>query len=88
MMKKIVKLNFKNWKVVKFSGSYYVNFAIENSLFVVLGGVKYYKIKKGNLRSLGMNRFEEKKQIRLAPILDSAEFDKIIETIKKLNIAA
>lgn len=87
-MKKIVKLNFKKWKVVKFSGNYYVNFAIEGSLFVVIGGVKYYKIKKGKLRSLGMNRFEEKKEIGITPRPDSAEFDKIIEVIKKHNIAA
>ena len=45
MMKKMVKLNFGKWKVVKFSGSYYVNFFVEKDLFVVIDGEKYFKIK-------------------------------------------
>jgi hypothetical protein len=85
MMNKIVKLKFKNWQVVKFSGSYYVNFAIEDSLFVVIKGVKYYKIKKEKLRSLGMKRFEEKKEEDTFRDLDQAEYEKCLVSIKNLS---
>ncbi len=62
MMKKMVRLNFGKSKVVKFSGAYYVNFYVEKSLFVLIDGEKYYKIKKGKLRSMGMKSFEVKKE--------------------------
>lgn len=61
MMKKMVRLNFGKSKVVKFSGAYYVNFYVEKSLFVLIDEEKYYKIKKGKLRSLGMKNFGVKR---------------------------
>ncbi len=53
-MKKVVRLNFRKWKVVKMSGAYYINSFVEKSLIIKIEGERYYKIKKGKLRNMGM----------------------------------
>lgn len=53
-MKKVVRLNFKKWKIVKISGAYYINSFVEKSVIVRIDGERYYKIKKGKLRNMGM----------------------------------
>lgn len=84
-MKKVVRLNFRKWKIVKISGAYYINSFVEKSSIVRIDGERYYKIKKGKLRNLGMkfpslkkNVLEEGEQtyadqISIAPVyLESA----------------
>jgi hypothetical protein len=88
MMKKMVKLNFGKWKVVKFSGSYYVNFFVEKDLFVVIDGEKFFKIKKGKLRSLGMKYFEKKKEESYEGVESSPELISLIKLLVELNQAA
>ena len=44
-MKKVVRLNFRKWKIVKISGAYYINSFVEKSKIVRIDGERYYKIK-------------------------------------------
>lgn len=51
--RKIKILPFRNHKVIKLSRYYYINQSNEN-VFIRFDGVKYYKIKKSDLRKMGM----------------------------------
>ena len=62
-MKKVVRLNFRKWKVVKISGAYYINSFVEKSNIVKIDGERYYKIKKSKLRNLGMKFPSLKKNV-------------------------
>jgi len=62
-MKKVVRLNFRKWKIVKISGAYYINSFVEKSNIVRIDGERYYKIKKSKLRNLGMKFPSLKKNI-------------------------
>ena len=62
-MKKVVRLNFKKWKIVKISGAYYINSFVEKSSIVRIDGERYYKIKKSKLRNLGMKFTSVKKNV-------------------------
>jgi hypothetical protein len=53
-MKKIHQFSFRKWSIVKLSGAYYVNFFVEKSVFIVIDGVRHYKVKKAVLRRLGV----------------------------------
>ena len=61
-MKKMIRIPFGKRKVIKLSGTHYINSFVEKSIFVIIDGEKYYKIKKGKLRSMGMKSFEVKKE--------------------------
>ena len=52
-MKKICRLNFKSYHLVKFSGKYYINLSNTNN-YIILNNIKYYNIKKKELRLMGM----------------------------------
>ena len=62
-MKKVVRLNFRKWKIVKISGAYYINSFVEKSSIVRIDGESYYKIKKSKLRNLGMKFPSLKKNV-------------------------
>ena len=62
-MKKVVRLNFKKWKIVKISGAYYINSFVEKSSIVRIDGERYYKIKKSKLRNMGMKFPSLKKNV-------------------------
>ena len=62
-MKKVVRLNFRKWKVVKISGAYYINSFVEKSNIIIIDGERYYKIKKGKLRNMGMKFPTLKKKV-------------------------
>jgi hypothetical protein len=62
-MKKVVRLNFRKWKIVKISGAYYINSFVEKSNIVKIDGERYYKIKKSKLRNLGMKFPSLKKNV-------------------------
>jgi len=52
-MKKIKNLCFRNFKVVKVSGTYYINLS-SNAMSILISGEKFYRIKKCELRKMGM----------------------------------
>ena len=62
-MKKVIRLNFRKWKIVKISGAYYINSFVEKSSIVRIDGERYYKIKKSKLRNLGMKFPSLKKNV-------------------------
>ena len=70
-MKKIKRIQFKKYKILKISGRYFINMSNEN-VFVVIDGIKYYNIKRKDLRFMGM-KFPEKEVL---PITE-AELEKI-----------
>ena len=70
-MKKIKQIQFKKYKILKISGRYFINMSNEN-VFVVIDGIKYYNIKRKDLRFMGM-KFPEKEVL---PITE-AELEKI-----------
>jgi hypothetical protein len=65
-MKTITKTKFQKWTVIQLSGALYVNFFVEKSIYIVLDGVRFYKIKKAVLRRMGM-RFATRKKPALVP---------------------
>lgn len=80
-MKKVVRLNFKKWKIVKISGAYYINSFVEKSSIVRIDGERYYKIKKSKLRNMGVkfpslkkNVLEEGEQVYSKLIFNSPEY--------------
>ena len=80
-MKKVVRLNFKKWKIVKISGAYYINSFVEKSSIVRIDGESYYKIKKGKLKNMGMkfpslkkNVLEEGEQANAKLVFSAPEY--------------
>lgn len=61
-MKRMTRIPFGKRKVIKLSGAHYINSFVEGSIFIIVDGEKYYKIKKGKLRIMGMKSFEVKKE--------------------------
>jgi len=52
-MKKITHINFKGNKIVKISNKYFINISNCNN-YIVLNKIKYYNIKRKELRLMGM----------------------------------
>jgi hypothetical protein len=85
-MKKVVRLNFKKWKIVKISGAYYINSFVEKSGIVRIDGERYYKIKKEKLRNLGMKFPSVKKNVLEEEELSREDFQ--LSTLEYLSTAA
>jgi len=83
-MKKVVRLNFKKWKVVKISGAYYINSFVEKSSIVRIDGERYYKIKKGKLRNMGMKFPSLKKNVVEEVDQEKSELIRSISELLKL----
>lgn len=83
-MKKVVRLNFKKWKVVKISGAYYINSFVEKSRIVRIDGERYYKIKKGKLRNMGMKFPSLKKNVVEEADQEKSELIRSISELLKL----
>ena len=60
-MKKITHVNFKGNKIVKIGNKYFINTSNCNN-YIVLDSIKYYNIKRKELRLLGM-KFPKKEVI-------------------------
>lgn len=83
-MKKVVRLNFRKWKVVKISGAYYINSFVEKSSIVRIDGERYYKIKKGKLRNMGMKFPSLKKNVLEEVDQEKSELIRSISELLKL----
>lgn len=83
-MKKVVRLNFRKWKVVKISGAYYINSFVEKSSIVRIDGERYYKIKKGKLRNMGMKFPSLKKNVAEEVDQEKSELIRSISELLKL----
>ena len=75
-MKKIKQIQFKKYKILKVSGRYFINVANGND-FIVFNGIKYYNIKRKDLRFMGM-KFPKKEVL---PITEEE-----LETIENMKV--
>ena len=66
-MKTIKKIQFRRLQIIKLSGAYYVNTFVEKSVFITLGGVKFFKVKKSKLRQMGVIFAEDRKSAQAVP---------------------
>lgn len=73
-MKKIKNLCFRNFKVVKVSGTYYINLS-SNTMSILISGEKFYRIQKCDLRKMGM-KFLVKPKVPKVPKETSEDFVK------------
>ena len=83
-MKKVVRLNFRKWKIVKISGAYYINSFVEKSSIVRIDGERYYKIKKGKLKNMGMKFPSLKKNVLEELDQEKSELVRSISELLKL----
>lgn len=61
-MKRLIRIPFGKRKVIVLSGTYYIDSFVERSIFILVDGEKYFKIKKGKLKKMGMKYFGENKK--------------------------
>ncbi len=62
-MKRMTRIPFGKRKVIKLSGAHYINSFVEGSIFILVDGEKYYKIKKGKLKKMGMKYSKSHKNV-------------------------
>jgi hypothetical protein len=71
-MKKIKKFRFRRLEIIKLSGAHYVNSFMEKSIYIIVDGVKYFKVSKTKLRAMGVI-FAEDRATPSTPSSDTAE---------------